>query len=53
MHCCDWAEGIDAGRGGWLSKYAADEVFQGYLASMRARPAYLRARRIQEESPEL
>lgn len=54
-HCCDWAEGIDndKGKGGWFSKYADDAVFQDYLRRMRSRPAYLRAKTIQDESPVL
>ena len=51
VHCIDWAEGIEVDKGGWFSKYKADDVFQEYLASMRARPAYLRARKIQADSP--
>jgi glutathione S-transferase len=51
VHICDWASSIEVDKGGWFSKYKADDVFQTYLASMRARPAYLRAKRIQEESP--
>jgi glutathione S-transferase len=56
VHCCDWAAGIDADKGPaacWFSKYADDVVFQDYLGRMRARPAYLRAKQIQEDSPAL
>ena len=56
VHCCDWAAGVDADKGPaacWLSKYTDDVVFQDYLARMRARPAYLRAKQIQEASPRL
>ena len=56
VHCCDWAAGIDADKGpaaNWFSKYADDVVFQDYLGRMRARPAYLRAKQIQEDSPAL
>ena len=56
VHCCDWAAGLDPDKGdggSWLSKYKADDVFQDYLRRLRARPAYVRARRIQEESPVL
>ena len=56
VHCCDWASGIDADKGpaaSWFSKYADDVVFQDYLGRMRARPAYLRAKQIQEDSPAL
>jgi|EP00326_Haptolina_ericina_P029474 glutathione S-transferase len=51
VHCCDWAAGIEVDKGGWFSKYAEDEVFQGYLGRMRTRPAYLRAKAVQDESP--
>jgi glutathione S-transferase len=53
VHCCDWAASIEVDKGGWFSKYDGDDLFQGYLAAMRARPAYLRAKQIQEASPEL
>ena len=56
VHCCDWAAGVDADKGPaacWLSKYTDDVVFQDYLGRMRARPAYLRAKQIQEASPPL
>ena len=56
VHCCDWAEGIDADKGpaaSWFSKYIGDDVFQDYLKRVRARPAYLRAKQIQEDSPAL
>ena len=51
-----WAAGIDADKGPaacWLSKYTDDVLFQDYLGRMRARPAYLRAKQIQEASPPL
>ena len=53
VHCCDWASGIEVDKGGWFSKYTSDDVFQDYLGRMRARPAYVRAKAIQEASPEL
>ena len=51
VHCCDWAESIEVDKGGWFSKYKDDALFQEYLRRMRARPAYVRAREIQAESP--
>ena len=51
VHCCDWASSIETDKGGWLSKYATDDVFQNYLDRMRARPAYLRSKKLQEGSP--
>jgi len=51
VHCCDWALGIGGDKGGWLSKYWTDDVVQDYLSRMRARPAYVRAKTIQEASP--
>lgn len=56
VHLCDWAEGIESDKGPaacWFSKYASDDVFQEYLRCVRARPAYRRAKEIQERSPVL
>ena len=56
VHLCDWAEGVESDKGPaacWFSKYAGDEVFQDYLRCVRARPAYRRAKEIQDESPVL
>ena len=51
VHCVDWAESIEVDKGGWFSKYKDDALFQEFLRRMRARPAYVRAREIQAESP--
>ncbi|KAL3893968.1 MAG: hypothetical protein SGPRY_013943 [Prymnesium sp.] len=53
VHCCDWAASIEVDKGGWFSKYTTNDVFQDYLREMRGRAAYVRAKEIQERSPDL